>query len=102
MITMAEEGLDPIFSMNPSLLKKSLGIVPAKPTKEYPDNIIVTKMPCLGRIHFVRDREGIMYLSLIVVYWVYGILSSYYCIIEPQYQDGRIPAVFVYCKYGIE
>ena len=96
---MAEESLDPIFSMSPALLKKNLGIVPAKHTQEYPNNIIIKKLPCLGRIHFVRDREGITFLSCIVAYWVYGILSSYYCVLLPHYQDGRFPVGVIYCKY---
>ena len=95
---MAEENLDTLLALSPARLKQSLGIVPPKHTKEYSDNIIVRTMPCIGRIHFVRDREGILFLSGVVAYWLYGILCAYYCVIQPHYMDGRLPAGVVYCK----
>lgn len=93
---MAEENLDTLLALSPARLKQSLGIVPPKHTKEYSDNIIVRTMPCIGRIHFVRDREGILFLSGVVAYWLYGIVCAYYCVIQPHYMDGRLPAGVVY------
>jgi hypothetical protein len=33
------------------------------PKREFSENIIVKNIPCLGRLHFVRDPEGYMALS---------------------------------------
>lgn len=54
--------------------------------------------PIIGRIRFLRDKNGILLLMSIVAYWVYGMWSSYYVIIQPHYQDGRIHPVVLYCK----
>ena len=81
-------------------LKESLGIKPTpKPTTNFSENILVTKrVPCLGRLHIVQDRNGAMMLLGIVVYWIYGMWSSYYVIIMPHYKDGYVPDWALYCK----
>ena len=57
------------------------------------------RLPVLGRVRFLRDRDGISMLLCIVAYWIYGMWSSYYVILEPHYADGHIYTFFLYCKY---
>lgn len=40
---------------------------------EYFSNIIVKSLFILGRFYFVKDRNGILSLIFIFLYWVYGI-----------------------------
>lgn len=78
-------------------LKHSLGLdQPRNGFEKHPNTL---KIPLLGEIQFVRDKDGILLLSAIVAYWVYGIWSSYYVIIEPHWRDGYIADWVVYCKY---
>lgn len=85
-----------MLALNPGRLKQNLGLSLPKPSQEYSNSIIVRRLPCLGRIHFVRDREGILFLSGVIAYWVYGILASYYCVLQPHYLDGRVPGWAVF------
>ncbi|KAH3697733.1 palmitoyltransferase ZDHHC21-like [Dreissena polymorpha] len=60
-----------------------------------PDDTNTVRLPFIGRIHFVHDRTGVMLLSGIFAYWLYGMWSSYYVILEPHYQDGHVSLGFM-------
>ncbi|XP_060577614.1 palmitoyltransferase ZDHHC21-like [Ruditapes philippinarum] len=78
-------------------LKKSLGLDQPRPNSEsYPNAV---NIPLYGEIQFVRDKDGMLLLSAIVAYWIYGIWSSYYVIIEPHWRDGLIPDWIVYYHF---
>ncbi|WAR23166.1 ZDH21-like protein [Mya arenaria] len=59
------------------------------------ENTNTINIPLLGHIHFVRDKNGIMMLSCIVAYWVYGVWSSYYVVLNPHYVDGVVPTWYM-------
>ena len=84
---------DPVLAS----IKQSLGLNQPPPKSEIYPNAV--KIPLYGEIQFVRDKDGLMLLSVIVAYWVYGVWSSYYVIIEPHWSDGLIPNWIVYCKF---
>lgn len=78
-------------------LKQSLGL--NIPPSDYSPNTV--KLPLLGHMHFVKDKNGILLLLVIVVYWIYGMWSSYYVVIQPHWQDGRIADWFVYYHFAV-
>lgn len=65
---------------------------------DYSENIAVKTLPLIGRVHFVKDTNGIMQVSLIFAYWVYGTFSTLFIILLPQYHDGRVPAFIIYSE----
>lgn len=78
-------------------LKHSLGL--DQPQTGPDKNPNTWNIPLFGEIQFVRDKDGILLLLAIVAYWVYGIWSSYYVIIEPHWRDGYIADWVVYYHF---
>ncbi|XP_041360096.1 palmitoyltransferase ZDHHC21-like [Gigantopelta aegis] len=66
-----------------------------QPTSEYADHISVTKCPLIGRIHFVKDKYGIMQLGFVVWYWIYGTFIPLFIVLIPGYHDGYISGIFI-------
>ena len=50
----------------------------------------MTMLPFIGRIHFVRELQGILQVSVTALYWVYGMFSTYFVILGPHYVDGQV------------
>ncbi|KAL4237054.1 Palmitoyltransferase zdhhc21 [Mactra antiquata] len=80
-------------------LKESLGLNQPRPKSFYSPNTV--HIPLIGSIVFVRDKQGIMMLSGILAYWIYGVWSSYYVILQPHYEAGHIKAWFLYYHFII-
>ena len=71
------------------------------PKREFSENIIVKKIPCLGRLHFVRDPEGYMALSFTTFYWIYGSFVNLFIILLPHYNDNQCPPELVLCRFSL-
>lgn len=87
--------------MDTQELEKNIrNMFPARPVhkSDYSENIAVKTLPLIGRVHFVKDTNGIMQVSLIFAYWVYGTFSTLFIILLPQYHDGRVPAFIIYSE----
>lgn len=74
-------------------------VKPPPHTSDYSDSISVTKLPIFGRIHFVRDREGITCVSITALYWLYGTFATLYFILYPQYREGTVSLGFIVGEY---
>ncbi|XP_064604755.1 palmitoyltransferase ZDHHC21-like isoform X2 [Liolophura sinensis] len=70
-------------------------VKPPPHTSDYSTSISVTKLPIFGRIHFVRDREGITCVSITALYWLYGTFATLYFILLPQYREGIVSPGFI-------
>lgn len=76
-------------------IQENVGIINSTSGDKFSDRIKVTKIPCLGRLHIVRDREGYMALSFTVFYWVYGTFVNVFLILIPHYNDNHLPLELV-------
>ena len=72
------------------------------PKREFSENIIVKNIPCLGRLHFVRDPEGYMALSFTTFYWIYGSFVNLFIILLPHYNDNQCPPELVLCRFSLQ
>lgn len=54
------------------------------------------KLPIIGRVHIVKDKEGHLCASFVVAYWIYGTFSTLFIAILPACQDGHLPYLFAY------
>jgi len=59
------------------------------------------RLPVIGCLWFVNDRFGQYCLAGVYAYWIYGVWSSYYVILEPHHADGHVPTWFMWCKHTI-
>ena len=89
-----------LTSMDSSILRSVSNFLP-KPTGtgDYSDSIMVTTLPLIGRVHIVNDQGGMVQISFVFLYWVFGTFSTLYIILLPQYHDGRIPYSIIVSKY---
>lgn len=81
--------------MTQESIQNSVGISRPMPKREFSENIIVKNIPCLGRLHFVRDQEGYMALSCTAFYWIYGSFVNLFIILLPHYNDNQCPLELV-------
>lgn len=56
------------------------------------------KIPLIGRIRFVKDKQGQFYSSCVFLYWLYGVFSVFFIVLVPGYEDGVIPTLVYYGK----
>ena len=63
------------------------------------EEIQMINVPLLGRIQCVRDLQGMCQLAFIYWYWIYGCYSTYFVVLIPQYNEGRISLLFLLSKY---
>ncbi|KAK3089847.1 hypothetical protein FSP39_007055 [Pinctada imbricata] len=90
--------------LNPVATAKHMGLTgPPPPTSQYSENIMVTRLPCIGRIHFVKDKGGMMSLGFVVLYWIYGTWCSLTVILLPHWRDGQTSdfMIFLFCLCSI-
>ncbi|XP_062616208.1 palmitoyltransferase ZDHHC21-like isoform X4 [Saccostrea cucullata] len=80
---------------SPATVVSGLGLGKPAPTSEYSSNIIVKKFPLLGRLHFVKDKNGIMCLAFTFFYWVYGTWCGLWVVLLPHMRDGQASEPFV-------
>ena len=83
---------------SPSTVIPGLGLVKPVPSSEYSSNIIVKNFPLLGRLHFVKDKNGIMCLAFTFLYWVYGTWCGLWVVLLPHLRDKQTSEPFVGCK----
>lgn len=81
-----------------STFVSGLGLDKAAPSSEYSSNIIVKNLPILGRLHFVKDRNGILSLTFTFLYWVYGTWCGLVVVLLPHLRDKQASEPFVACK----
>ena len=86
---------------SPSTIVSGLGLGKPAPSSEYSSNIIVKRFPLLGRLHFVKDRNGIMCLAFTFTYWVYGTWCGLWVVLLPHLRDGQASEPFVACKFQV-
>ena len=95
------QSLPCIRSMDSDILRSASSFVPRpRPSGDYSESIMVQTLPLIGRVHIVNDRDGMIQISFVLLYWVYGTFCTLYIILLPQYNDGRIPSSVVISKYG--
>lgn len=58
-------------------------------------------IPLFGRLHFIHDRDGQMFLCCVLAYWVLGVFPMCYILLWPAYEDGNIPLIVVYGYYAV-
>ncbi|XP_060081967.1 palmitoyltransferase ZDHHC21-like [Ylistrum balloti] len=68
---------------------------PTPPASDYSSNILIRRLPLLGRIHFVNDTMGILTLAFTTFYWIYGTCVGLFIILLPRYQDGQVSVIFI-------
>lgn len=68
---------------------------PKPPTSDYSSNIMVRRLPLLGRIHFVNDTCGILTLAFTALYWVFGTFVGLFIILLPRYRDDEVSIIFI-------
>ncbi|XP_052685807.1 palmitoyltransferase ZDHHC21-like isoform X1 [Crassostrea angulata] len=78
-----------------STFVSGLGLDNAAPSSEYSSNIIVKSLPILGRLHFVKDRNGILSLTFTFLYWVYGTWCGLVVVLLPHMRDKQASEPFV-------
>lgn len=78
-----------------STFVSGLGLDKAAPSSEYSSNIIVKNLPILGRLHFVKDRNGILSLTFTFLYWVYGTWCGLVVVLLPHMRDKQASEPFV-------
>nr|XP_034314624.1 probable palmitoyltransferase ZDHHC21 isoform X1 [Crassostrea gigas]XP_034314625.1 probable palmitoyltransferase ZDHHC21 isoform X1 [Crassostrea gigas] len=78
-----------------STFVSGLGLDKAAPSSEYSSNIIVKSLPILGRLHFVKDRNGILSLTFTFLYWVYGTWCGLVVVLLPHMRDKQASEPFV-------
>ncbi len=66
------------------------GISDDQSPRRYKDTSML-RLPVIGRIHYVRDIQGIAQITVIFLYWIYGTFSTYLAILWPMYGDGKMP-----------
>ena len=86
------------MAASPSTVIPGLGFVKPVPSSEYSSNIIVKNFPLLGRLHFVKDKNGIMSLAFTFLYWVYGTWCGLWVVLLPHLRDKQTSEPFVGCK----
>lgn len=86
------------MSASPPTVIPGLGLVKPVPSSEYSSNIIVKNFPLLGRLHFVKDKNGIMSLAFTFLYWVYGTWCGLWVVLLPHLRDKQTSEPFVGCK----
>ena len=87
--------------MDSDILRSASSFVPRpRPSGDYSESIMVQTLPLIGRVHIVNDRDGMIQISFVLLYWVYGTFCTLYIILLPQYNDGRIPSSVIISKYG--
>jgi len=52
------------------------------------ENQSILRLPYFGRVHFVKEKMGLLCSSLILFYWIYGNWYTYNFIIIPHIIDG--------------
>ena len=67
-------------------------------TGEHSDRILLLNVPLLGRLQLVKNRQGALSLSFIVFYWVYGNWSTWTLILLPQFKEGHVAKLLMFCK----
>lgn len=63
------------------------------------DNFWLLNARCFGRLRVVKDSQGWLMASFIVLYWVYGNWSTWNAILIPYYYDGAIHGLFLLRKF---
>lgn len=63
------------------------------------DNFWLLNAPCFGRLRVVKDSQGWLMASFIVLYWVYGNWSTWNAILIPYYYDGAVHGFYLLCKF---
>lgn len=86
--------------VSPTTIVSGLGLGKPAPSSEYSSNIIVKNFPLLGRLHFVKDKNGILCLAFTFSYWVYGTWCGLWVVLLPHLRDGQASEPFVACKFG--
>lgn len=54
------------------------------------DNFWSINVPLLGRLRVVKDGQGWVMASCVVLYWIYGNWSTWNAILLPYYYDGTM------------
>ncbi|XP_048761774.1 palmitoyltransferase ZDHHC21-like isoform X2 [Ostrea edulis] len=81
--------------VSPTTIVSGLGLGKPAPSSEYSSNIIVKNFPLLGRLHFVKDKNGILCLAFTFSYWVYGTWCGLWVVLLPHLRDGQASEPFV-------
>ncbi|KAK6179475.1 hypothetical protein SNE40_011826 [Patella caerulea] len=67
------------------------------PSRQKPDdNYSYIKIPLLGRVRCIKDKNGMMCLLFVYIYWIYGTWASVYIVLLPAYNDGHVSSFFIY------
>lgn len=83
---------------SPSTFVSGLGLGKPASSSEYSSNIIVKSLPIIGRLHFVKDKNGILCLTFTFLYWVYGTWCGLVVVLLPHLRDKQASEPFVACK----
>ncbi|XP_005096081.1 probable palmitoyltransferase ZDHHC21 [Aplysia californica] len=77
---------------------------PVPETDEAPENDVTNNtitLPLWGRLHFVRDSQGQLFVSGVVAYWMFGTFSTIFVLLHPAYEDGHVSLPVVYGFYAV-
>ena len=64
-----------------------------KPVGDFSTRINFINVPILGRLQFLNDSRGIMQVSFIVFYWIYGMWFNYIILLLPHYRENHISLI---------
>lgn len=59
------------------------------------DNFWSVNVPLFGRLRIVKDQQGWVMASCVVLYWIYGNWSTWNAILLPYYYDGTMSLFFL-------
>ena len=82
----------------PQIFNGPMGI-PMPHETDSSGSIIYKTLPIFGRIRFLTDLQGLFFWSIVVVYWIMGNYSTWFCILIPQYNDGNLSCAWLIGLY---
>lgn len=60
----------------------------------------VFNFPVVGRVQIVKDLQGLVCSSIIVLYWIYGNWSTWLTILLPRYYDEHVSLALLVSKFS--
>ncbi|ESO92926.1 hypothetical protein LOTGIDRAFT_175635 [Lottia gigantea] len=60
------------------------------------DSYKYINVPIIGRVRCIKDKNGMISLLCVYLYWLYGTFTTLFIVLIPAYNDGLISSILIY------